>query len=400
MSILHILMAIVLFGLVLAVIYYYLQLAASIATPRRFDEREAETVEMKFGVIIPAHNEELVIGRTVSNLLEMNYSPEKNDIIVIADNCDDNTAQVAREAGAICIEREVEPEGRKGYALAWYLEKVLPEDHSYDALIIFDADSCPSHNFLQVMSSNIRAGAAVLQGQHIIANPNESIFTRLADIDMRINNRLRNLSRSNLGLSCRLMGDAMCFERSILERYPWSAYSLVEDREYGIQLLGQGIRIHYVPEATSLGQAAGGWSRAKSQRMRWTGGVLHLRRQFAMQLLLTGIRNNNPSAIDQAIVLLMPPYSVLAMSAVILLLAQLLFSGLRFTSSITVSIAVTFALILVPVISLLLDRAPPSLFLYVFLGPIYAVWRNWINLMTIFRLDRLQWIRTKRSEEK
>jgi cellulose synthase/poly-beta-1,6-N-acetylglucosamine synthase-like glycosyltransferase len=222
----------------------------------------------------------------------------------------------------------------------------------------------------------------------------------MADIDMRINNRLRNLARSNLGLSCRLMGDAMCFERIILERYPWSAYSLVEDREYGIQLLGKGIRIHYVPEATSLGQAASGWSRAKSQRMRWTGGVIHLRRRFAARLFWFGIRNGNPSAIDQAAELIIPPFSVLAMGAAALLAAQILFSGLRFPSSITATVGVTVALILVPIFGLLLDRAPASLFPYVRLGPIYAVWRIWINLATLIRLDQLQWIRTKRTEER
>jgi cellulose synthase/poly-beta-1,6-N-acetylglucosamine synthase-like glycosyltransferase len=400
MSTVHLFLAIVIFALVLAVIYYYLLLAASIATLRHFNEREAEPLEIKFVVIIPAHNEELVIGRTVSNLLKMKYSQEMMDIVVIADNCDDNTAQVAREAGAICLEREADPKGRKGFAIAWYLERILPEEESCDALIIFDADSRPSQNFLQVMSRRIRAGATVLQGQHLIANSYDSMFTRMADIDMRINNRLRNLARSNLGLSCRLMGDAMCFERVVLERYPWRAYSLVEDREYGIQLLGQGIRIHYVPEATSLGQAAGGWSRAKSQRMRWTGGVLYLRRRFVAQLFWIGIRDGNLSAIDQAAELLMPPFSVLAMGAAFLLVAQILFSGLRFQSSMTLTVGVTIALILVPIFGLLLDRAPASLFLYVILGPIYAVWRIWINLMTLFRLDQLQWIRTKRTEER
>lgn len=399
MSIVQIFLAIVIFALVVAVIYYYLLLAASIATFKGVNEREADAVDIKFVVIIPAYNEEFVIGRTVSNLLKMNYSQDMIDLVVIADNCTDNTAQVAREAGAICLEREADPKGRKGYALAWYLETVLPAAESYDALIIFDADSRPSHDFLQVMSRKISAGASVLQGQHIIANSSDSLFTRMADIDMRINNRLRNLARSNLGLSCRLMGDAMCFERNVLEKYPWSAYSLVEDREYGIQLLGQGIRIHYVPEAASLGQAASGWSRARSQRMRWTGGVLHLRRRFAAQLLWTGIRSGNPSAIDQAVELLIPPFSVLAIGAVSLLTAQILFPGLRFSGSITVTAGLTIALILVPIFGLLLDRAPASLFLYVILGPIYAAWRIWIYLMTLIRLDRLQWIRTKRTEE-
>lgn len=399
MSIAQILFSIVFVGLLLAVVYYYVLLGASVTTLRRAEEQEVRNDDVKFALIIPAHNEEPVIDRTVLNLLKMKYQSSLFDIVVIADNCDDQTARVAREAGAICVERSSEPVGRKGYALSWYLESALPDDQSYEALIIFDADSNPPSDFLQVMSSRIRAGSTVLQGKHVISNPENSFFTRMADIDMRINNRLRNQARTNMGLSCRLMGDAMCFERTVLEEYPWGAHSLVEDREYGIQLIRRGIRIEYVPEARSFGQAASGWSRAKSQRMRWTGGVQSLRRRFVKDLIVSGIRDRNLSAIDQAIELILPPFSILTAVAVVLLLIQALFAGLRVSYSLELSAGVTIALLLVPVFGLLLDRAPLSLYPYVFLGPIYTLWRNWIGLVTLLRSENLQWIRTKRTEE-
>jgi cellulose synthase/poly-beta-1,6-N-acetylglucosamine synthase-like glycosyltransferase len=399
MSIVQILYSIVLAGLLLAVIYYYVLLGASVTKLRRAEEQEVREEDVKFALIIPAHNEEPVIERTVSNLLKMKYQRSLFDIVVIADNCEDQTASVARESGAICVERNNEPAGRKGFAISWYLENVLPDDQSYEALIIIDADSQPLPDFLRLMSNRLRAGGAVLQGKHVISNPEDSIFTRMADIDMRINNRLRNQARTNMGLSCRLMGDAMCFERTVLEKYPWGAHSLVEDREYGIQLIGRGIRIEYVREAMSLGQAASGWSRAKSQRMRWTGGVQSLRRRFVKNLIVSGIRDRNLSAIDQAIELILPPFSILTAVAVVLLLLQALFAGNRGSYSLELSAGVTIALLLVPVFGLLLDRAPVSLYPFVFLGPIYTLWRNWIGLVTLLRSENLQWIRTKRTEE-
>ena len=104
MSIAQILFSIVFVGLLLAVVYYYVLLGASVTTLRRAEEQEVRNDDVKFALIIPAHNEEPVIDRTVLNLLKMKYQSSLFDIVVIADNCDDQTARVAREAGAICVE--------------------------------------------------------------------------------------------------------------------------------------------------------------------------------------------------------------------------------------------------------------------------------------------------------
>ena len=399
MSVFQVVLVISLIVLVAIVLYYFILLAGSGIRPRKYQEPVNSESPRRFALLIPAHNEELVIGRTVKNLLQMDYDPGMFDIVVIADNCDDNTALMSREAGAICVERDTPPVGRKGFAIKWFLDETMQSDHAYDALVILDADSRPKSNLLEVMSSNLRSNRTVLQGRHVISNPEDSVFTRLADIDMRTNNRLRNLAKSNLGLSCRLMGDAMCFDWSILEKYPWGADSLVEDREYGIQLVGHGVTLAYIPKAISHGQAAGGWSQAKSQRLRWTGGVMDLRRKYAVDLLRRGFKNRNWSAIDQSIELLMPPFSFLLAIASFLLLVQIPFSSIRFTGSLWISITIIIAFFLVPVVSLIMDGAPLGHYPYVFFGPVYALWRNWINLLSLLRPNEIRWIRTERSEE-
>ena len=399
MSILQSFLAVALFGLMLAALYHYFLLVVSIAPIAREETIEARENELKFVVLVPAHNEASVIGQTVNRILGMQYKQELFDVIVIADNCDDSTAKIARESGAECFEREDRIAIGKGFALGWYFRNVLTEDKSYDAAIVFDADSQPSVNFLEIMSANLQRGYRVVQGQHIISNPNENVYTRLADIGMRLTNRLRNRARNNLGLSCRLMGDAMCLRRSVLETYPWDSSSLVEDREYGIQMIKHGVHIKFEPEAKSYGEAAAGLTEAQSQRIRWSGGVVSLRRNNALSLLSIGVRNRDFSALDRAIELVLPPYSILLIVSMALLVLQIIFPSLNSTLSYPLLVGNTVAWLMIPPLGLVLDRAPMDLFPYLLLGPLYAIWRAWIIILTLIRFNQLKWTRTKRSGE-
>ncbi len=190
---------------------------------------------LRLAIALPAHNEEGVIGASVRRLLQADYPPEAFDVHVVADYCSDSTAAAARDAGAIVHERSEGPRGRKGYALGWLFQRLLDDRRAYDAIVVFDADSRVDPAFLQHASAALRSGSRVIQGRHVISNPDASTFSALADADMRLNNRIRNQAKSNLGLSARLMGDAMVFHRSVLEEHPWlAASSLAEDREYGI----------------------------------------------------------------------------------------------------------------------------------------------------------------------
>lgn len=380
-----------------ALLYYYFLLLASIPKPGR----KVETVQhsTRFALLIPAHNEESVIGKTVESLLGVDYPNELVDILVIADHCDDDTAATARRAGATCYVRDEGERGRKGYALAWMLQQLARRQIHYDAYVIFDADSRVNPAFLKAMNGGLAGGSLVLQGQHIISNIDESLYNRLAAVDMRLNNRLRNRAKHNLGLSCRLMGDAMCFSREVFDQYPWETYSLVEDMEYGIHILRGGVRVSYEADAMSFGQAAGDWRSAEQQRLRWSGGFLDVRRRLALSILGEGFKTGDLALLDRAIELLLPSYSALVALSLLLLMAKAILALMNQPFVYWDMIMIVAAWVLLPLAGLVLDRAPLSLFAAYIFSPLYLAWRIWIGFMTFLRGKRIEWIRTPRREE-
>ncbi|MBC8450485.1 MAG: glycosyltransferase family 2 protein [Chloroflexi bacterium] len=377
--------------------YYYLLLIASL--PRRQTTRSHLLPQKSFAIAIPAHNEAAVLAETIRLLKAQNYPTHLFDIYVLADHCDDDTAQVARSNGAMCYERNEEPRGRKAYALQWLLKRILAAGRDHDALVIFDADSRVDASFLPAMNCALGQGRLVLQGKHVIASPQESRFSGLAAVDMRLNNLLRNQARQNLGFSCRLMGDAMCFATEVIRRHGWPAESLGEDREYGLYLLTQGIRVGYVPEALSFGQAAPGWREASTQRLRWYGGMLQIQKSFALPLLRLGLRNRDGAALDQAVELLLPPLSVLALLSVCVAGIQGMWPSLHLLFPLPVSMGFVLAWVLFPLLGLWIDGTPASAYRALLYGPFYLLWRLWLGFWARLRGERVRWVRTRRREE-
>jgi 1,2-diacylglycerol 3-beta-glucosyltransferase len=357
----------------------------------------------RFAIAIPAHDEARVLPATLAQLRRQDYPIDLFDVHVVADHCSDSTAEVARRSGAAVHERYGPPKGRKAYALKWLLDRLLDEHPGYDAVAVFDADSQVASNFLQIMDGHLRTGAQVLQGQHIVSNPGDSMLAAIAAVDMRLNNRLRNQSRRNLGSSCRLMGDAMVFDAQVLRTLGWQGESLTEDREYGYQLMLNGFRVQYVPEAQSYGQAAGGWRQALPQRLRWYQGIAAMQRRLAGRLLSGALRARSAALFDGAIELLMPSYSfLLAASALnlgLVLALEATAPGAKTLLSFAGSVLLLAAWTSYPVIGLLIDRAPLWAFRALLIGPPYLIWRLWLSVLARTRGDRIDWVRTQRREE-
>jgi cellulose synthase/poly-beta-1,6-N-acetylglucosamine synthase-like glycosyltransferase len=377
--------------------YYHLLLVAALLRRQKF--RANAPANRTFAVAIPAHNEEAVLGETIKSLKRQNYPAHLFDIYVVADHCQDGTAEVARAHGAIGYERNEGPKGRKAYALQWLLERVLNCGQDYDALVIFDADSQVHPGFLQAMNEALSSKRPVLQGKHVIADPGGSRFGGLAGVDMRLSNLLRNQARQNLGLSCRLMGDAMCFATQVIRQHGWPAHSLGEDREYGLYLLTQGVRTGYVPEAISFGQAAPGWREASKQRLRWYGGVLHIQKKYALRLLKQGLIRRDWPALDQSVELLLPPLSILAMLSMSLALLQCIWPSPQPLFPPAASISIAVAWIVFPFLGLWADGAPASAYRALLYSPVYLLWRLWIGFQAAIRREGIQWVRTQRREE-
>lgn len=286
---------------------FYLGILAVLA--RRVPvQRASSTPRTRFDVLVPAHNEELGIARTVSSLAALRYPRNLYRIIVIADNCGDATATRARESGALVLERE-DPENRgKGFALAHAFEASLSDGFAA-ALVVVDADTSVTPNLLEVFDAALCSGAEALQADYGVRNPEMSWRTRLVTLGFVLFHGVRSSARERLLVSCGLRGNGMCFATDLLRRVPHSAFSIVEDLEYGIQLGLAGVRVKYVAEAHALGDMPATAAHSRSQRERWELGRREVARRYLAPLLRAAVRKWDRVLFDLAVDLLVPPLS-------------------------------------------------------------------------------------------
>ncbi len=217
-----------------------------------------------FALAIPAHDEAEVIRRTISTIRACEYPGDCIDIFVVADHCSDETAHYARQSGAFVYERNQGERG-KGPALSWLFPKIFEFGKEYQVVAVFDADTVVDPKFFDVMNARFIAGATVVQGRHVIRNPQAGWFPALTWAMFMIDNRFENLGRSNLGFSAKNMGDSICFRADILKKYGWGS-GLTEDFAFRQKLLLEGIHISYEPDAVGYGDAALNWNEAAPQR--------------------------------------------------------------------------------------------------------------------------------------
>jgi len=192
------------------VAYLLLLACAALLAPRATPAAEASS-RPRFLILIPAHNEERLLPRSFSSLAELRYPPECYHVHVIADNCSDQTAALARTAGAAVHERQDSTRMGKGHALQWLLEQLRQQADPHDAVIILDADSVVSPNFLNVMAARLARGERVVQAYYTVRNPQKSIAVGLRFSALAALHYLRPQGRMVLGASAGLKGNGMMF---------------------------------------------------------------------------------------------------------------------------------------------------------------------------------------------
>lgn len=256
----------------------------------------------RFAIFIPAHNEQIVIENIVENLKDVNYPKDSYDIFVIADNCSDGTAQIARNAGANVLERYDTKKRGKGFALQWAFEQVLyREDCEYDAAVIFDADNLVSRNFLKEMNNKLCDGYKVLQGYIDSKNPNDSWITASYSIAFWSANRLFQCARSYLGMSCEIGGTGFCVDVQVLKQIGWQATCLVEDLEFTMKLMLSGIKVGWAHEAVVYDEKPLTLVQSWKQRRRWMQGFADVNARYFWKLFIKGIKERNLALIDCAV---------------------------------------------------------------------------------------------------
>lgn len=241
---------------------------------------------LKFAVLICARNEEKVIRLPVKSILMSAYPKDRLDVIVLADNCSDDTAEVARAAGAIVWEKS-EPSSGKGDVLKWGVQRVLA-DGGYDAVAVFDADNIVSAQWFDAMNDTLNDGELLATGRRMASNSGTNVISGWYTVYWDLMNELSNRVRTKLSLSGKLTGTGFAFHLSVLGENGWDTRTMVEDVEFSVQSNLGGIRVAYVPEAEYADEqpielrhmwrqlsrwATGGWQVARFYLLPWLKGM-------------------------------------------------------------------------------------------------------------------------------
>ncbi len=270
------------------ILYLSFIAAKALMLPRGRPRPSPGPVASRFAFVIPAHDEEAGIRSTIASCRAVDYDPERFSIYVIADNCSDATAAVARQAGASVIERHDPSRRGKGQALDYFFNHP-PGSHwadSHDAAVVVDADSVVDGSILTAFSAALAEGKEWIQCCNVPSNADASRRTRLLSYAFSLFNGVWLLGQEGLGLGVSLRGNGMCFAASALGRVPWSGRGLAEDLEFSWVLRTAGERIFFLPDVCVRSEMLTRWGPgAVLQRRRWEWGRREVRRQSFGPLL-------------------------------------------------------------------------------------------------------------------
>jgi cellulose synthase/poly-beta-1,6-N-acetylglucosamine synthase-like glycosyltransferase len=278
----------------------------------------------RFRVLVPAHNEAAVISGVLADLDAQEYPPALVSVWVLADRCEDNTADIARDLGAHVAERSEGPAG-KGAALTWFLDKdPLQTD---ETLVVLDADNRVPSDLLARFADEIDAGHQVLQAYLDVIDPQGSWVAMAGAMSYWAGNRMVQLGRSKLGWSADLGGTGMALTAEALTRVGGFSSSVTEDQELGIRLALEGIPVHWVHDVRVADEKPSRASVAVRQRARWMAGKRAVARRYVLELLRMGVRTRQWGLIDLVIRLIQPGRSFVALLTAVLAVAAVFEGG-------------------------------------------------------------------------
>lgn len=268
----------------------------------------------KFLLLIPAHNEEKVIGSLVRNLKQLDYPEHLYDIYVIADNCNDNTSIIAKERGAFVVEHFYKPNEPKGkpYAIKYALDFLKGYENKYDAVCVFDADNLVSLNYLKKMNNHLERGDNIIQTYLDSKNPSDNWISLAYSTSFYYINRSWQLARERLGLGNAIGGTGFCVRANVLKMIGWNVRSLTEDLEFQMECLLHNISVNWCHTARVYDEKPTEIKASIIQRLRWTRGHWDVCFRYSGKLFKKAIKDKDILALDGVFYLINPGKIVLA----------------------------------------------------------------------------------------
>jgi len=293
---------------------YLLLLLAAAA--RRFPAPTPSEVACRFLVVVPAHDESLGLLPTLTSLRAQDHPAELVEVVVVADNCKDDTAEVARRAGARVWERTEPALLGKGHALAWAFDRALAEPVRPDAVVVVDADCTCTPGLLTTMAAHLAGGARAVQARDDVANLDASWNAALRAAAMLLFNTVRMRGKQGLGASVGLSGTGMCLRTDVLEQVPWRASSLSEDIEQHVALVRAGVLVRFADGAGVRSAVPTTRRQAAQQELRWEAGRLGVARRHGLPLLREGLQRRDRSTLVNGLDALTLPHTAFTAAVV------------------------------------------------------------------------------------
>ncbi len=300
-------------GILFFVLYAYQFLYIPVPWLRREKPHSAPKAN-RYAVLICARNEEQVIGDLIASLRAQTYDAAPVRIFVLADNCTDSTAIVARCAGATVYERFNTEKVGKGYALQTllhYLERDCPD--GFDGYFVFDADNILEPDYIERMNETFSDGHKIVTGYRNSKNYGDNWISAGYALWFLRESRYLNHARFLLGTSCAISGTGFLFSREVLEEMgPWPFHLLTEDIEFSVYQITHGQKVAFCPDAVLYDEQPTSFRQSWRQRQRWAKGYLQVFRYYGKDLL-RGMGRGSFSCFDMSMSI-MPAFLLTTLS--------------------------------------------------------------------------------------
>jgi cellulose synthase/poly-beta-1,6-N-acetylglucosamine synthase-like glycosyltransferase len=338
------------------------------------ERRAGSKTGLRFLVLIPAHNEEAVIHRCLEAIVA--DKRERDQLLVVADRCTDQTAAIARRYGALVLLRTPgEPPGRAAARQAG-LERARALD--WDAVVMLDADSLIAPGFFDACEQGLATGADAVQARSESSH-GRSLASEASLAAFALQGITIPRGRDRLGLSVRLRGTGMAIRRPLALAHEFRAPAS-EDLFFTLDLILDGVRCRHVETARLRSEGEDGWRSFGGQKVRYEAGRMAAARAYVPQLLGRALRHRDLAALEAAWFLGTPPFALAALSLVAGLTLAALAHSLTLTWIVGAAIA---ALTLVIVTGLVQARAGIRTWLSLLAAPWYVAWKAMIQLRAL-----------------
>jgi cellulose synthase/poly-beta-1,6-N-acetylglucosamine synthase-like glycosyltransferase len=392
-----IIVEIVLFAIALSLLVpigmLFIECFAALFPPRQPPEAAPDSPP-RITVLIPAHNEASGISTTLKTIVPQLADPDR--LVVIADNCTDETAAIARQLGATVIERQDTERQGKGYALDYGIKYLATNPP--DIVVLVDADCIVHEGAIAKLAQRANRSKRPTQAIYLLEQPpNPTPKDTISALAFRVKNLVRPCGLNRLGFPCLLTGTGMAFPWSIIRQAPLASNNIVEDMQLGIDLAIAGHSPLFCLDARVTGCLPQQQEATKTQRTRWEHGHLQTLLTQVPRLLAESVFQRRVDLFAIALDLVVPPLSLLVMIWVAAMAGTVLAGVLGISWLPAISVGLEGLLILLSIIGawakFCCEDIPVQTLLTV---PFYILWKIPLYFAFLVKPEN-KWIRTERD---